>query len=49
MSKRGRSVTFHGAFKSKSKAIRKEQSVNGFIRKIRVRGHRRYVVMTRNS
>jgi hypothetical protein len=49
MAKRGRKVTFHGAFKSKEKAVAKERSVGGFIRPITVRGHRRFVVMTRRG
>lgn len=47
MAKRGRKFTFHGAFSTKAKATRKERSVGGFIRKVRVRGDTRYVVMTR--
>lgn len=49
MAKRGRKVSFHGAFKRKADAVAKEQAVGGFIREIRVRGQRRYVVMTRNA
>lgn len=45
MAGRGRKFTFHGAFKSKKKAVRKEHAVGGFIRKKRIRGHTRYVVM----
>lgn len=48
MAKRGRKVTFHGAFGSKAKAEAKERRIRGaFIRTIRVRGQRRFVVMTR--
>jgi hypothetical protein len=49
MAKRGRKVTFHGAFKSKAKAQAKERQVGGFIRPVTVRGSRRYVVMTRRG
>lgn len=49
MAKRGRKVSFHGAFKSKAKAVAKERRVGGFIRAITVRGQRRYVVMTRRG
>lgn len=49
MAKRGRKVTFHGAFKSKDKARAKERRVGGFIREITVRGSRRFVVMTRRG
>jgi hypothetical protein len=42
----GRRYTFHGAFKTKAKAQRKERSRAGsFIREFRIRGHKRYVVM----
>jgi hypothetical protein len=46
MSKRGRSVTFHGAYSSKADAKRKERQVHGFIKRTKVRGSTRYVVMT---
>jgi hypothetical protein len=49
MAKKGRKVTFHGAFTSKEKAVAKEQRVGGFIKQITVRGSRRYVVMTRRG
>lgn len=47
MAGRGRTVTFHGAFRSKAKAEEKERKVGGFIRRIRVRGQTRYAVMKR--
>lgn len=47
MSGRGRKVRFHGAFGSKAKAVRKERRVRGFIRKARIKGHTRYMVLTR--
>jgi hypothetical protein len=46
MAKRGRVVTFHGAFTSKAAAVRKERAVGGFIQPRTIRGHRRYVVMS---
>jgi hypothetical protein len=49
MAKRGRKVTFHGAFKSKADAVAKERRVGGFIKAVTVRGSRRYVVMTRRG
>ncbi len=47
MAGRGRRVTFHGAFASKAAARRKEREVGGFIRRVRVRGSVRWVVMKR--
>ena len=47
MAKRGRRFTFHGAFGSKEKARKKERAVHGFIKRIKIRGDTRYVVMTR--
>lgn len=50
MAKRGRTVTFHGAFKRKEDAVRKESRTPGaFIKPITVRGHRRYAVLSRRS
>ena len=46
---KGRKVTFHGAFASKAKAEAKEKRVGGSIRRVRVRGSTRYVVMTKKS
>jgi hypothetical protein len=46
MAGRGRKVTFHGAFGSKAKAVAKERKVGGFIKRVKVRGDTRYVVMT---
>lgn len=47
--KRGRKVTFHGAFGTKSKAVKKERRLKGgFIRKVRMKGRgTRYLVLTR--
>lgn len=43
----GRRVCFHGAFKSKDDAARKERQTPGaFIQAKNIRGHRRYLVMT---
>jgi len=42
----GKRVCFHGAFRSKQMAKVKERQVNGFIRRITVRGDVRYVVMS---
>ena len=39
-------ICFHGAFRDKRKAQRKERRVHGFIRSTTIHGHRRYVVMT---
>lgn len=50
MSGKGRRVRFHGAYAKKADAERKEARLAGaFIRPIRVRGQRRYAVMTRAS
>lgn len=50
MAKRGRKVVFHGAFKTKAKAVRKEGRVaRSYIRKTRIKGHTRYMVLTRRS
>ena len=38
---------FHGAFGTKTKARAKEKKVHGFIRKRRIRGKVRYIVMTK--
>lgn len=50
MAKRGRKVTFHGAFSTKAKAKRKErQRKHAYIKRVRVRGDTRFVVMTRRG
>jgi len=46
---RGRKVKFHGAFGSKAAARRKERSVGGYIRAAMIKGHRRYLVLTRRK
>ncbi|MGH7676589.1 MAG: hypothetical protein ACREMV_15090 [Gemmatimonadales bacterium] len=44
----GRRVLFHGAFAVKEEAERKERSLEGaYIEEYVIRGHRRYVVLTR--
>ena len=45
MAGRGRRVTFHGAFSTKAKARKKERAVRGFIKRVKIRGSTRYVVM----
>jgi hypothetical protein len=47
MIRRGKKFVFHGSFTDKARAIRKEKSVDGFIRSVQVKGHRRYLVLTR--
>ena len=48
MAKRGREFIFHGAFKSKRAAVRKEKSERGdFILNRKVRGKKRYVVVSK--
>ena len=47
MAGRGRRFKFHGAFGSKAKAKAKERAVGGFIKRMKIRGDTRYVVMTR--
>lgn len=48
MAGKGRRVQFHGAFKSKADAVKKERRTSGgYIQTIRVRGQRRYVVVSR--
>lgn len=46
MAGKGRRFVFHGAFKSKADAKRKERAVGGFVRAKSIRGHRRYIVMS---
>ncbi|OLC85614.1 MAG: hypothetical protein AUG85_08285 [Gemmatimonadetes bacterium 13_1_20CM_4_66_11] len=49
MAGRGRQFSFHGAFGSKAAARSKERAVGGFIKPTMIRGHRRFVVMSRNQ
>lgn len=48
MAMKGKLVTFHGAFATKAPAVKREREVGGFIRPYTLKGHQRYVVMTRN-
>lgn len=46
--RRGRKFVFHGAFGTRTRAERKHKRVRGsFIKVWKIRGHRRYVVVTR--
>jgi len=45
MAGQGRKFTFHGAYKEKEDAVREEKKVHGFIRREKIKGHLRYVVM----
>ena len=48
MSKRGRTLTFHGAYKSKAAAVRKERRTPGaFVVERRIKGRKREIVFTR--
>lgn len=47
MAKCGRKICFHGAFTSKAKAVKKERQVGGFIRRVKMKGQVRYMVLTR--
>ena len=49
MAKTGRRFKFHGAFGTKSKAKKKESKVDGFIKRVKIRGQTRYVVVTRKG
>jgi hypothetical protein len=50
MAKRGRKFVFHGAFGSKARAKAKEHQGSGrFIRTVTVKGHRRYLVMSKKG
>jgi hypothetical protein len=46
MAGHGKKFDFHGAFKSKEEAMRKEAEVHGFIREREVHGEKRYFVLT---
>lgn len=48
MAKRGKKVTFHGAFGSKKKAKAKERRTRGaFIRKVTIKRKARWLVLTK--
>jgi hypothetical protein len=47
MAKTGRHLVFHGAFKTKGKAVRKEKSEKGdFILERNIRGKKRFLVLS---
>jgi len=47
---RGRKLVFHGAYKTKAAAVRKEKRTPGaFVRPARIKGHRREVVFTKRK
>jgi hypothetical protein len=46
MAGHGKKFDFHGSFKSKEEAVRKEQEVHGFIRERMIDGEMRYFVLT---
>lgn len=47
--KQGKKVMFHGAFGTEADARIVQRKVKGFIKVITVRGHKRYVVMTKEK
>jgi hypothetical protein len=49
MAKTGRRFVFHGAFGSKAAAVRKERKVGGFVKPTRIKGTRRWLVLTRKG
>lgn len=50
MAGKGRKVSFHGAFATKAKALKKEAKVSrSFIRRVKIRSKVRYVVMKRRK
>lgn len=51
MAKRGQRVVFHGAFSSKSRAVAKERKLGkgAYVRPTTIKGHRRYMVLTRRG
>lgn len=50
MAGRGRKVTFHGAYGSKTKARRKEHQLkHSYIRKTTIRHHTRWLVLKRRG
>lgn len=47
---KGREVSFYGAFATKAKAKARERRIPGaYIQVVKVRGQRRYVVLTRKG
>jgi hypothetical protein len=49
MAGKGKKITFHGAFSTKARAVKKERSIGGFIRAVSIKGRKRYVVMKRKG
>ncbi len=54
MAKRGRVVTFHGAFGMKTVAKRKERALrrrglHPYVQEFKVKGHKRFGVLTRRK
>jgi hypothetical protein len=50
MAHRGRKLIFHGAYKSKAAAVRKERRTPGaFIVKRKIEGHTREIVFTKRK
>ena len=46
MAKKGKTMIIHGAFKSKSDAVKKENKTHGFIVERKIHSKNRYVVLT---
>jgi hypothetical protein len=46
MAGKGKKFEFHGSFKRKDAAVRREKAVGGFIREQRIDGKMRYFVLT---
>lgn len=44
--KKGKTLNIHGAFKSKAAARKKEKKVKGFILERKVKGQKRFIVMS---
>lgn len=50
MSGKGKTVRFHGAFRSKERARRKENRVAGaYVEETKIKGKTRYLVLTRRG
>lgn len=47
MAGKGRRFMFHGAFKSRRRALARKHKVKGFLKRVTVRGHTRWAVMSR--
>jgi len=46
MAGKGKKFKFHGSFAKKADAKKKEKEVHGFIKPTKIKGKRRYTVMT---